>query len=243
MDKKPETSRMLLGRAALLLALIVATGCPGRPGPPTPEIAKEAPWPAGARPGCRPDVASRAAGVTGSSAAGAPAPAEATQPAAAGVLVDLEPGPITLFEEACARCHGPHGSFYGEDFANLEEPELRHMVEDMMKGPGGLDPTEADVQAMIAYHKALHAAEPFLIVTNAQSFATGNEKSLKGEVSPGATVQIRRDGRTVPANVDETTWTAQDLPARPFDVVAERESKQVVVRFPLRQWSQAAGKP
>ncbi len=39
-------------------------------------------------------------------------------------MVNLPLPPVSTFEEACARCHGPQGSFYGAEFAKLSDEEL-----------------------------------------------------------------------------------------------------------------------
>ncbi len=77
-------------------------------------------------------------------------------------LADLRPGPIVQFEESCARCHGPEGLFHGADAARLDPPTLRRMVIDMMKGPAQLEPTPAQVEAMIAYNLVLRGGQPFV---------------------------------------------------------------------------------
>jgi hypothetical protein len=80
-------------------------------------------------------------------------------------LVSLSLPPVSTFEKACARCHGSQGSFYGDEFANLRDQELIDVTREMMEGPAFLHPSDVDVRAMVAYHHALVAAEPFVVVT------------------------------------------------------------------------------
>jgi len=59
--------------------------------------------------------------------------------------------PVSTFEDTCARCHGPESSFYGPQFARLQESELMRVVREMMQGPALLQPTDAEVRATTAY--------------------------------------------------------------------------------------------
>lgn len=158
-------------------------------------------------------------------------------PHAAANLADLSPGPVLLFEESCARCHGPQGSFYGQEFAKLDDAHLRQAVTDMMRGPAGLDPSLADIAAMVAYHRALRETGLFVVATNAGRFAGGKDRSLQGEVTPGAAVEIHKDRDVVPAQVQDMTWTVANPPAMPFSVVAKDGGKRVQFPFPRRQWN------
>lgn len=62
--------------------------------------------------------------------------------------------PESTFAQHCARCHGPQGMFYARPFKH-EGQELRQVIREMIEGPAGLEPTEADVDAMLAYHLRL----------------------------------------------------------------------------------------
>ena len=85
-----------------------------------------------------------AGGGAGTSASDGPAqPKEAvgrlTLPAAA------------TFAQHCAKCHGPDGAYYARPFRYQGEA-LREMIRKMMTDNAGLQPTEADVDAMLAFH-------------------------------------------------------------------------------------------
>ena len=62
--------------------------------------------------------------------------------------------PEATFAQHCARCHGPEGMFYARPF-NYQGDELRRIVREMMIDKAGLDPTDADVQAMLEYHLSM----------------------------------------------------------------------------------------
>lgn len=168
------------------------------------------------------------------------ATAPASQPAPASDLADLDPGPIVQFEQACSRCHGPQGSFYGEEFGHLEPAALEAMVLQMMEGPAGLSPTRRQLEAMVAYHKALHAASPFVVITNAKAFAAGRDKEIRGEATPETTVEIHKGGQVIRAKTDDLTWTVPAAPQPPFVVVARRQGRQAAAEFPRQQWSEPA---
>ena len=69
--------------------------------------------------------------------------------------ITLPPEPT--FGEHCARCHGPEGAFYARPF-RYQGDELRRVIEEMMIDKSGLDPTAADIDAMLEYHLNLRTA-------------------------------------------------------------------------------------
>ncbi len=157
------------------------------------------------------------------------------RPAVAFTPVAL--GPVATFERVCARCHGPQGSFYGEEFARLIGADLRKFVLEMMEGPGLLDPSARDVEAMIAYHRALAAAEPFLCVTQYRPRGP-MAPLLAGEVSPGATVKLHKGSLTIALAVSRGgKWSVPNPPAPPFTLVAKLGRKRQQLCFPSRQWT------
>jgi hypothetical protein len=156
---------------------------------------------------------------------------------AATGMVDLNPGPVVQFEQSCARCHGPQGSLYGAEFARMDVHELRRNVATMMAGPGQLRPTLGQVNAMAAYHLAVRRGVPFVVIDNAAAFSAGQQLSLRGEVTPGATVEVRTDNGPVPARVQGSTWIVRNAPPMPFSVVATKGGRQAGFDFPLQQWS------
>lgn len=59
--------------------------------------------------------------------------------------------PKSTFKQHCANCHGEQGAFYAIPF-KYEGDALREVIADMMRNYAGLEPTEADVDAMLEYH-------------------------------------------------------------------------------------------
>ena len=93
-----------------------------------------------------------------SSASEGAAPTESDQsgqPESSGEIT-LPPKPT--FADHCARCHGPEGAFYARPF-RYQGDELRRVIKEMMIDKSGLDPTEADVDAMLEYHMNLRDAD------------------------------------------------------------------------------------
>ncbi len=104
--------------------------------------------------------------------------------------------PVSTFESSCARCHGPQGSFYGNTFGQLPDQELEKLISEMMNGPGGLNPNQADIAAMTAYNKALAQHKPFIFITSADT-AT-DSINYSGESIPGTILSLTSKGETRP---------------------------------------------
>jgi len=94
---------------------------------------------------------------------------------------------------------------YVRPFANQGE-HLREKVEEMMVGPAGLDPTEADVEAMTAYHLTMRTSAPFAAATNAGAALRGESTVLEGEATEGAVVRYREGGAWRDARFSEGRW-------------------------------------
>jgi len=192
--------------------------------------------------GDRPDAAPRGAAVTLAAARvseGRP-PAQDAEP---GPAPNLTLGPVSTFSQSCARCHGPRGSFYGDTFGELRGEALREIVEEMMAGPAGLRPTHAEVDAMAAYHRALLADQPFVVVTNAAAASAGQAGALRGEADPGAEVAVTAGEEVLEVKRDGVSWSAA-LPAGwsgeagpTLAITATRGDAQTRLAFPAEAWS------
>jgi len=138
------------------------------------------------------------------------APSQDT-PAKAGnasATTPLSRGPIAVYDGACARCHGPNGSFYGPTLGQGKtDEELRKVIQDMADGPGNETLTPAELDSQTSYHRALIRKEPFVAVI------ARNGDKIEGEVTSSATVSVRRkDANTAPnaeqtAKVDGSHWS------------------------------------
>ncbi len=114
----------------------------------------------------------------------------------------LSLGPVTFFEQRCARCHGSYGAAYAPSLSALSDPELTRFVDEMVIGPGQTELAARDLAAQVAYHRSLIDQRPFLAVTALDG------SSIAGEVTPGATVEVVAGGDRVPAAVTGHTWRA-----------------------------------
>jgi hypothetical protein len=112
--------------------------------------------------------------------------------------------PISYFEDRCARCHGPQGSFYGDDFGRkLSEDALQKVVDDMCRVQGDAPLKGLELEAQVAYHRAMIAKEPFLVVTRTK------DGELAGEVAEKAVVSVKYRRISVTAEVKATSWKSR----------------------------------
>ncbi|MHC4442107.1 MAG: PQQ-dependent sugar dehydrogenase [Planctomycetota bacterium] len=154
-------------------------------------------------------------------------------------MVDLDPGPMTRFEKGCARCHGPYGTFYGEGFGRKSDHELRKVVKEMLEGPADMHSDTIFLDAMVAYQHALDDDRPFLCVTNGKTFLAGQADTLSGEVTPGSTVTIRANEKTLSAQVSDHTWKLTNPPQPPMRIMARKGQIRTILQFPDSIWSHA----
>lgn len=137
-------------------------------------------------------------------------------------------GPVSTFEQACARCHGPQGSFYGEAFAKLSDTQLHEFIKEMMEGPAGLHPTEEDIAAMTAYHQALAAKKPYLVVMD---YVKENGYRLSGQASLQSNLIIQTAANKVQTTPDSNgNWSVQ-LQSPPRGILVQKDEAQTFVDF------------
>jgi len=103
--------------------------------------------------------------------------------------------PVSTFRSSCARCHGPQGSSFGDSFGALPDKELVRFIGLMMRGPGGLNPNQADLDAMTAYNRALAKKRPFIFLTKVDSTSTGI--NYLGEGLPGTIIFLNSKGESL----------------------------------------------
>ena len=143
--------------------------------------------------------------------------------------VALADGPISYFNAKCARCHGPYGSFYGEDFGRkLTDRQLRKVVADMAAGPAQASLSGQELEAQVAFHRALIARQPFLAWTGMDA------DSATGEVTPGARVHATVNGRPTQVKTSRHTWQVR-LPGsnKPVAVSVSASSGKTSVTLDL----------
>ena len=95
----------------------------------------------------------------------------------------VRPAPIKVvdtYERKCSSCHGKEGSMLNKDFEKkyASASELREVVESM---PGAIGMRSDELDAMLAYMRAVSRREPFVVWTERRGDA------LVGEVAPAAT--------------------------------------------------------
>ncbi|MGE4196849.1 MAG: hypothetical protein AB7G11_06975 [Phycisphaerales bacterium] len=115
----------------------------------------------------------------------------------------LTVGPITFFQQSCARCHGPFGSMYDQTLGKAGDATLRADVVRMVEGPAQKRLGTEEIDALVAYHRALADERAFVIVTAVLP------DHLEIEATPGVVPCVESDGERVPAErVSEWSWRA-----------------------------------
>ncbi|MCF7803468.1 MAG: cytochrome c [Candidatus Marinimicrobia bacterium] len=139
--------------------------------------------------------------------------------------------PISYFNNQCARCHGPGGSFYGDQFAaDLSPAELKHTVDEMAAGPGGAPVHGDSLEALYQYHLGLSKGKPFLVITEV------SDGSIAGEVTEGTQVVLTSAGDTLHATLAENTWRiVGDLQIQPHSKLLLISESDTLTVHPTRQ--------
>jgi len=106
----------------------------------------------------------------------------------------LKPAPVRVvatYEKQCSSCHGSEGAMFDSGFEKkyTAPNSLREMVISM---PGASDMRPEQVDALLAYMRAISRGEVFVVWTDAKS------RLLEGEVSPrGASVRALAKGKAL----------------------------------------------
>ena len=133
----------------------------------------------------------------------------------------LPRGPIAVYEQACARCHGPNGSFYGPDLGlGKTDAQLYKAVQAMADNQGQIELTPIELEAQTAYHRAIIKREPFLAITQR------TKSMVRGEVTKGSTVTVTVAGKPQKVRVEGVVWSATLEGEGPVMVTAKRKNAQ-----------------
>jgi cytochrome c553 len=155
-------------------------------------------------------------------------------------IIEFKLGPVSTFERTCARCHGPQGAFYGDEFAKLNDEELHKIIRQMMVGPAFLKPKPHEVDAMAAYHRALATKEPFLCVTSYTKNEQANTAGLAGEAIPGSSIVFSSKNKDMSTSTNEEgTWSISDVPLTSFKLTVTSNEKSKEINIPKSQWTHA----
>lgn len=153
-------------------------------------------------------------------------------------LVNIYEGPVTLYRKSCETCHGENGSNYTFSFNTLSDDALADKIRSMIKGPAKLlTPLEDEINAMIEYHRALRDKKLFLMVNNAVSVREGFHSTLKGNATPGASVELRKENAVLLARIENGEWRIDGVPKPPFTLIARKDGNETALPFPERQCS------
>jgi len=146
-------------------------------------------------------------------------PSRAQTPSPAATAPTTAPAPafaaMAYYDQNCAHCHGPEGTFYGPTLGqDLTDAQLQKKVDFMANGPGNAPLAADQLPVETAFHRALIMRRPFLSVT--QIDAKG---AWAGESMPDSKVIIHIGTKEIEATCDDYDWTAQVPPGtKPSDV-------------------------
>jgi hypothetical protein len=115
---------------------------------------------------------------------------------------------MAYYDQNCAHCHGPQGSFYGPTLGQaLTDPQLNKAVNDMASGAGNAPLAPDQLPVETAFHRSLVMRNPYVSVTQMQ-----DDGKWAGETMPDAKVVITIGEKRIEATSDDSGWNAQ-LPA------------------------------
>lgn len=142
----------------------------------------------------------------------------------------IAPGPISYFQDRCARCHGPYGAFYSEALKSRPHDSMIAKVDEMCRGPGGMALDAEGVAAQAAFHEARARGAPFISISS-------SDTELTGEVTPDSTVRIVWSGGASDAAVDGHFWRAPMPAASGWTIEAKLNDFTVTLDPLQRAWN------
>ncbi len=142
--------------------------------------------------------------------------------------------PLDYFEENCARCHGPNGSFYGTEFGKglKDDDALRHIVKEMAEGPGNAPLSPENLEILTDFHRSLRDGKPYIVVVEARK----SEKCLilSGEATPDSQITLENGKEVVAVKLEGHKWSVAvppnfDIEKASLRAVKEGKEKRVPV--------------
>ena len=94
----------------------------------------------------------------------------------------LKTSPVKYFKDHCARCHGTDGGMYDDFFdRGKSDKDLRDVIDRMATGPGQSPIDGIDLDAQVAYHRAIGSKLPFLTWTGQKGSVLSGDFAISGE--------------------------------------------------------------
>lgn len=107
---------------------------------------------------------------------------------------------------------------YADTFSTTGEKKLQATVARMVTGPAQTRLGEAELAALVAFHRSIVKDEPFVIVTRIGE-KTVDGTTIEGEASIGGTVHVVIDDKEIEAVMDQWKWRAM-VPSDAGEVAA-----------------------
>ena len=152
-------------------------------------------------------------------------------------IVDFSKSPIKTFKESCSRCHGNEGSAYGKNFAVMNDDSLKEIISMMMYGPAQLTPSQEDIEAMVAYNKAISSKKPFGIAMNSKSFIDGRQDSLVLSLSINAKLDVNNKQVRIEIVGNDYELFYDSKKVKEINITVTRDNRFSSFSFPKQLWS------
>lgn len=143
---------------------------------------------------------------------------------------------ITLFQNACANCHGAYGEMLAKPFVVKSDDALASTLDEMMRLRSGLKYDGDEFAGMLEYMNALRDDRAFVVLTSAR------DGRLAGEVSPGSRVLVRTRTGDTEASVHGHSWDVMlGTGALSVEWITARSASGSEVGFDPRVCAMSAG--
>lgn len=140
-------------------------------------------------------------------------------------------GPLTYFDRACARCHGPEGYNYSKGFAGkYTKAGLVEEIQRMADGPGNEPLSPKQLESQLVMHQAMSGRLGFVFIREIK----GN--TIIGEATGIKVVEVRVGTNLVKTKVKDLEWSVtvpKAQQAKSFVQLGSSRLPLVVGRFAI----------
>ncbi|HEY0009256.1 MAG TPA: hypothetical protein VGB55_11070 [Tepidisphaeraceae bacterium] len=133
-------------------------------------------------------------------------------------------GPITYFIESCSRCHGEIDSPYVGLTAPNRGDALNTVLQAMAEGPAAAPLDPAGLAEQRKLHDAIYDQQPYVWINPTQ------KETVSGETLPDTKLTLIKDGQATPVTVEENRFTLPPSPGATLRI--ERNGKTIERKLP-----------